>query len=347
MLKMAGFRRVRMDLLWREVEKQPGIFDFRKYDWAIQGLLRRGIRPMVILGLGNPAYSPDLTIQPPLVQAGFERYAEAAVRHFKGFNLIYELVNEPNHPEFWQPKPDVTEYMRLANRILPRLKAIDPGAFIAAPSTAGAPLPFLEACFRQGLLSLVDGVTIHPYQAFYDSPPKNRIPESVDREYQQTKALIQRYAPLGKQIPLLLGEWGYSSAIGEVSEQEQGMYMVRQALLGMMYGAPVNIWYNWKGGIQGQGPNPADKELNFELLHPNMVPKPAYFAMCELTRRLGDKQYVGRQPALPGDYILKFNQPNTMPLQTTYACWTIQPPHRINLNGRTVLLTARPNYQDF
>lgn len=347
MLQQAGFRRVRMDLLWREVEKQPGVFNFQKYDWAIQGLLKRGIRPMVIIGLGHPSYSPGLTIQPSWVQAGFERYAEETVKHFKGLNLIYELVNEPNHPEFWQPKPDAAEYMKLAKRLLPRLKSIDPNAFIAAPSTAGAPLPFLETCFRQGLLSLVDGVTIHPYQAFYELPPKNRIPEFVERDYQLTQALIQKYAPPGKQIPLIFGEWGYSSALNEISEQQQAIYMTRQALLGMMYGTPINIWYNWKGGIEGQSSDPTNKELNFELVHTNLVPKPAYYAIGQLTRRLSNKQYAGKEPSLPGDYILKFTNSQMSPSQTTYACWTIQPPHWINLMGRMILLTPKPCYQDF
>lgn len=339
LIQMAGFRKVRMDLLWGEVEKQPGVFDFRKYDWVIQGLLKRGIQPMLILGLGNPVYASGLTLEPRnRVQPAFERYALETLKHYRGQRLIYELVNEPNLSEFWQPKPDVTAYMNLAQRLLPALKAADPTAWLAAPSTAGAPPDFLEACFQQGLLSLVDGVTIHPYQAFHKTFPINRNPETFEAEYQRTRMLVDRYAPPGKHIPVLLGEWGYSSATGEVDEQTQARYLVRQALLGIMYGTPVNIWYDWKSDITGGDRD--TKEDRFGLVRSGLQPKPAWYAMQELSRNLAGKQFIGRLSSAPGDYLLAFGNG----VNTTLVGWTSGFSHWINMPWGKQMLTGTPFY---
>jgi polysaccharide biosynthesis protein PslG len=349
-IQQAGFRRVRMDILWSQVEQRPGVFDFTKYDWIIQGLLQRGIRPMVILGLGNPLYNRDLSIQPASTAAAFSRYARETVRHYRGQGLLYELVNEPNHPDFWKPQPNAIDYASLALFLLPQLRQIDPNARFVSPSTAGAPLGYLEACFRSGLLNVVDGVSIHPYQTFHKFPPYKRIPEAFEQECQQARVLIDRYSPPGKHIPLLLGEWGYSSIPGEVDQNTQANFQVRQALLGLMYGSPVNIWYDWKGDIDGSY-RPNEKEHNFGMVgYPPYVPfdpnfaKPSYYAMRELSQALNGKNFSGRlNTANPQDYLLAFRDGK----QTTIAAWTTDFPHAVAAVGKPLLLTGKPTYTTF
>ncbi len=341
LIQAAGFRKVRLDLLWQEVEKRRGVYDFRKYDALIDGLMRRGIQPMVILGLGNRLYAKGLTIQPCSTREAFERYAMTAVQRYQGRGIIWELVNEPNHEAFWEPRPDVNEYMALARNLLPRLKALDPTGFFAAPSTAGAPPDFLEACFRQGLLALVDGVTIHPHQAFAgDAAPANRMPEHFEMAYRRTRHLIDRYAPRGKHVPILLGEWGYSTARGELDEQTQADYLVRQMLLGAMVGTPVNVWYNWKGDILG-GNRPLEKEENFGIVRPALQPKPAWYAMRELARNLGGLSFVRRLPSDPQDYLLLFSDG----YRSVTACWTIIAPHSVAIDDGVFMLSGKPVYQ--
>jgi hypothetical protein len=336
LIQAAGFRRVNMDLLWSEVEKRPGVYDFSKYDWAIQNLLRRGIRPMIILGLGNPLYAQGLTIEPPHVREAYERYAMATVDHFKNRGLLWQIVNEPNHEFFWQPKPNPELYANLAMGLAPKLKMLDPSGVFIAPSTAGAPADFLERCFRHGLLQVVDAVAVHTYQAF----PTKRIPEFFEREYMQARQLIDRYSPPGKFIPLLIGEWGYSTAIGEVDEQTQANFLVRQALLGMMVGTPVNITYDWKGDINTPGGNPAKKEHNFGLVRPDLQPKPSYFAMREMMQALAGQSFERRLPSKSDDYLLLFSNQR----QATLAAWTIGSPHPVRIGMGEVWIGQKPMF---
>jgi len=343
-IQQAGFHRVRLDLLWSQVEKKPGSFDFKAYDEVIRGLLKRGIQPMIILGLGNPLYANDVSIQDPKAALGFERYAKEAVKHYQGFGLIYELVNEPNHPLFWKPEPNAQEYMNLAKDLLPKLRVIDPTARFVAPSTAGAPRDYLERCFQQGLLNDVDAVTIHPYQTFYPDEPKVRPPETFEREMRQTRTLIDCYAPKGKHIPIILGEWGYSSIPKEVDEKTQANYLVRQFLLGAMYGSPVNIWYDWRGSSDGAYV-PGDKESNFGLVRNDgpSSPKLAYFSMQELSKSLYGKRFTGRFPSQENDYLLRFTDSRG---RSTLASWTSGVSHTVMLGKKPVLLTGKPGYTE-
>jgi hypothetical protein len=341
MIQQAGFHRVRMDLLWSQVEQKPGVFDFSAYDKIIQGLLKRGIRPMIILGLGNPLYASGLTVQNPKAAVGFERYAKEVVKHYQGLGPIYELVNEPNHPLFWKPMPNVNEYMGMARELLPQLRALDSSAHFVAPSTAGAPRDYLERCFQKGLLNDVDGVTIHPYQTFYKTAPLKRPPEAFEPEMRMTRNLIDCYAPPGKHIPILLGEWGYSSIPNEVDEKTQANFLVRQSLLGMMYGSPVNIWYDWKGNVAGDYKS-QEKEDNFGLVgvSSSLPPKPAYFAMQELSRVLKGKHYQKRLPSAENDYLLKFSDGK----KSTLVSWTSTQSHQAIMNGQPIQLTGKPRF---
>ncbi len=295
---------------------------------------------MVILGLGNPLYSRDLTIQPPHVRQAYENYAVAAVKHFQNQGILWELVNEPNHPFFWKPKPDVEEYIAMVKSLLPKLKMADPSGTWIAPSTAGVPLDFLKACFTRGadntsVLDQVDAISVHPYQAF----PTNKTPETFLAEYQQVKTLVEHHAP-ERNVPILLGEWGYSTAIGEVSETQQADYAVRQALLGFMVGTPVNIWYNWEGDIQGYS-SKADKEHQFGLMTGCRLPKPAYWALRDLYLKLNGQAFIERiKTANESDFILRFAQGT----KQTLVGWTVGMPHTVQANGETMRLGSTPVY---
>ena len=69
-------------------------------------------------------------------------------------------------------------------------------------------MSYYEDCFKNGLLSYVDAVSTHPYSSF--------APEIRLFQLGQLRRLIDRYAPPGKQIPLISSEDGYTT-VGEAS----------------------------------------------------------------------------------------------------------------------------------
>ena len=56
-------------------------------------------------------------------------------------------------------------------------------------------------------------------------------PETVAFDYARLRKLIDQYAPKGKTIPIISGEWGYSSAWKTLSTRpKQGKMLPRELL---------------------------------------------------------------------------------------------------------------------
>ncbi len=325
MLAAAGFRFIRMDFPWAGVEREKGVYDFAPYDELTAALAARGIRPLYILDYGNKLYeSANSVVTEPGRQA-FARFAAAAAAHFKGQGIIWELWNEPNGGNFWT-NPDPKAYMALAKVVFPAIRAADPGAVCIGPATSGLPQDYLRECFRLGLLDLVDAVSVHPY--------RNTPPETAAADLLRLRALICRYAPAKADMPLISGEWGYSSVWDRFDPELQGRYLPRQLLSNLSVGIPLSIWYDW----HDDGPDPKESEHHFGTVTLDYQPKPAYEAMRTLTQALRGRLFSKRLESQPDDYLLLFWPPYTL------AAWTTGPAHAVQVGDRRLMLTEMPQY---
>ena len=307
----AGFRVARMDFAWDSIEKTKGEYNFKPYDDLVKTLAAEGIRPYFILDYGNSLYE-KVSPSTDEGRAAFARFAAAGAEHFKGKGVIWELWNEPNGG-FWQPKPNVEDYVKLAKAVYPAIKAADPECILLAPATAGLDYNFLEQAFKLGLLEYIDVVSVHPYGC--------TKPEDAGPGYARIRQLITQYAVKGRDYYLVSGEWGFSTFSKGVSEQTQADYIVRQALSNMMNGCRINIWYDWKD----DGSNPDENEHRFGTVRQNLEPKPAYLAMKTMTKELNGYSYAIRMRSYgrEDDYLLLFKKDNTYRL----VAWTVGEPH--------------------
>ena len=76
---------VRIDLTWQEVERNPGVYDFKRFDAQLDAL---GTRPLFILDYANVNHDKGI---PPHTEAGrgaFARFAAAAAAHFRGRGVL-------------------------------------------------------------------------------------------------------------------------------------------------------------------------------------------------------------------------------------------------------------------
>src|SRR5690606_26094763 len=111
---------------------------------------------------------------------------------------------EPNLLSFWTPQPSVDAYCALVAAAAPAIKAVNPNAKIVGPALNVIPLGWFESACRQGPLDHVDYVCVHPY--------RSGAPETVLSSYEDMRMLIRKYAPAGKRIEIISGEWGYSTS---------------------------------------------------------------------------------------------------------------------------------------
>lgn len=328
MIQAAGFRFIRMDFTWQGIEKEKGKYGFEPYDQLTDTLQQRGIRALYILDYSNPLYEKERSVQTDEGRAAFARFAAAAAERYKGRGVIWELWNEPNI-FFWQPQPSTDAYMALAKAVFPAMRAADPNAFLVAPATSQIPLDFLEGCFKQGLLDLVDAVTVHPY--------RKNPPETVADDYLRLRALIAKYRPDRPDLPVISGEWGYSVVWPGMDAQRQGMYLPREFLTNLSLGIPISIWYDW----HDDGPKPDDPEHHFGTVTLDYHPKSSYLAMQRLVKELGGMRFVKRLESDSRDYLMLFSDG----AQSKIAAWTLGDAKEAEpVPGRKTMLTQEPAY---
>src|SRR6266849_128174 len=153
MIADAGFRWVRMDFVWEATEKARGLYDFSAYDRLLTSLQPFDIGALLILDYGNPLYDNGAPPRTEGTRRAFADWAAAAARHFAGWRVIWEIYNEPNEK-------------------------------LIGPAT-GIDFPFLEACFKTGLLDYWTAVSVHPY--------RQSGPEEAANDYCRLRELIARY----------------------------------------------------------------------------------------------------------------------------------------------------------
>ncbi len=182
MLAGAGFRWVRMDFAWDATEREKCRYDFSAYDRLLATLDAYKIRAVLIFDYSNRHYDGGLSPASDEGRTAFARWAAAAARHFRNRGVLWEMYNEPNIG-FWKPKPDAMQYVKLALAVGKALHEAEPGELFIGPASSEIALPFLEECFKGGLLDYWSAVSVHPYRQSGPGDGRLRLcpPAAVDR----------------------------------------------------------------------------------------------------------------------------------------------------------------------
>jgi hypothetical protein len=311
----AGFSFVRMDMLWSNIERN-GRYRFAPYDRLLRELDARNMGVLWILDYGHPDHGGS-TPQTPQDVAAFARFAAAAAAHFKGRNVRYEIWNEPNTKQFWQPFPNASEYAALLREAIAAIRAADPSAKISSGGLSRFDLAFLSRAVNANLAASLTAIGIHPY-------PKGE-PESIAPEL----SILRDWA--GEHLEIWDTEWGYSSANApkeapsnghtEAGRRLQASLAVRELLTVWTVGLPLAVWYD----MRDDGTDPSNQEHNYGLLDSNGNEKPALKAIRTLTGAVSGLKYAGMIPETPaGIHAMKLEGT----ADTILIVWTDQPEGR-------------------
>jgi hypothetical protein len=338
MIADAGFRLVRMDFKWDITERERGRYDFADYDRLMKALDEYHIRALFILDYGNPLYDNGSPPRTAATRQAFARWASAAAKHFSNRGIMWEIYNEPNNSMFWPPGPQVSEYIDLALAVGREFRSEVPNEQLIGPGVSQIDFSFLEACFQAGLLDYWSGVSVHPY--------RKTDPETAALEYCNLRKLIQRYrtrsgsdgvatnsALPNKDIPIISGEWGYSSAWRGMTEEKQAALLSRELLTNAANGIPISVWYDWRD----DGSDPAAAEHHFGLVRNSYQagrdqvyePKPVYLAAKTFSDYFNGYIFEQRLPiGRDDDYILVFSKSG----DRRFAAWTTSgTAHRVDI----------------
>ncbi|MBN8216955.1 MAG: carbohydrate binding domain-containing protein [Spirochaetes bacterium] len=172
---------------WKDIEVEPGKYDFRFADKTVDDAAKFGIRVLPVLGgvefvdwkktgtagwpawiedqcrvmKDNGAWKKDVKLPP---MGPWKNFVGAVAAHFKGRISHYEIINEASG------YMSSAEYMEFLRPAYEAIHAADPKAkvvgFCSTGDKGGNLVGFLGECFKQGGAAYADAVSFHPY----DSP---------------------------------------------------------------------------------------------------------------------------------------------------------------------------------
>lgn len=331
-----GIRVIRTDLSWNLVETSQGQYIFsdpnHNYDQFVARATTAGLTVMFILDYSNPLYDNGYSPFDDAGRAAYTNYALAAVTHFRGKGIIWEVYNEPLG--FWTPTTTYTTdqiaslYNMLASQVVATLKATYPNEIVIGPAevdtsklTSGpeySPAVSLVTDFYSQVGAQVDGISIHPYRP---------IPES------EISGLSWLYALSNKSsrvVPVVSSEWGYSSTWyssqgADLAEDKKAEMIVRSLLSNVITSTNLSVIYEWMDDAS----NTSNDEDNYGLTYaysqttstPTIIPTAAYTAVKTFWSQLAGYTFAGRvQTSSSADYLLRFV--NSSSTDERYVCWT-------------------------
>jgi polysaccharide biosynthesis protein PslG len=340
-----GARWVRFDVDWPSIQQDgPASFWWAQTDRMVLAARARGMKV-----LGTVTYTPAWARPPSCTDSMFcgpatpggiaayatfagkaaERYgAHSPVSALAGSVEAWELWNEPNHSQFWQPRPSLDWYNALLGQAYAAIKASDPGATVvtggtspapdAADGTDIAPVTWLTGLYARGAKPSFDAVGHHPYAFGAGTHPLDGQPWNA---YTQTQYLYNVMLTNGDGAKKVWGteagaptgtdpQWSTSEAgqTQSLSEYYTGWNTTYAAFTGPL------MWHNHRDN----GTDPADPEDNFGLLHHDFSPKPAYATLMQLMSTvtsppppppdgsvlLGGGRAIVANPVTGGGYLL-------------------------------------------
>lgn len=194
MMKEAGVGFVRMDFLWYDLEPEPGVFEFKRYDRIVDVLQKNDIRILGILEY-NPAWHDGPWNEAPDFDL-YEKFVSRVVNHFKDRVKYWEIWNEPDEETYWIPQDEMKTYTELLKRIYPVIKKIDPTCKVLMGGVSRMPNISLKRIYQNGGRDYFDIVNIHP---FVDPLATNAI-KIVKGIYTSVCKVMRKYGDENKRI---------------------------------------------------------------------------------------------------------------------------------------------------
>ena len=172
-------------------------------------------------------------------------YEQTVSERYRGKVAAWEVWNEENIDQFWQPHPDVAAYVGLLRTAAAAIKAGDPATTVVMGGVAGLDPNYLDACLRAGAWQYVDAIAYHPYPETLHwndyTPQEERCRDIVSFVH----SLVAGYT--SKPIQVWITEFGWTTCAQQppgVDGATQAAYMLRSLINYMDTDVDRVIWFN-------------------------------------------------------------------------------------------------------
>jgi polysaccharide biosynthesis protein PslG len=291
-MKAIGINSIRVDANWAAVQPDgPSTFDWGQLDQTVNSILSAGMSADLIID-GCPLWAalPGASGDPAPAPASSAQYAtfaaQVAARYAPAGVSIFEIWNEPNSAEFWQPAPNPQAYTAILKAAYAAIKKVVPSALVisgglAPATTDGAnisPLDFLQAMYADGVKGSFDALGFHPYT--FPAAPDTYEPWSAWSQMDQTtpsvRSVMASNGDSGKKI--WITEYGAPSSgpdgVGEAA-QSASLTQAIDAARSTSWIGSIYL-YTWVDS----GNSPADRGDEYGLLTDGGEQKLAYHGVA-------------------------------------------------------------------
>lgn len=333
LLQAAGVDSVRDDAYWSSAEPRRGSMKIEPaWQRYLGSAVEHHLRPLLVLGYGNPYYDNYAKPRKPLVREAYANYVSFVTRQLTDSVDFYEIWNEwdkenPVDPAF------ARDYSVLIEEAAQRIRANQRPMMIlaGAVTSQGMDLGFADRLVESGILNHVDGLSLHPYvhcRADERNTPENwigwlrRISDDLKEKTRNKTA-----------VPLYLTEMGWPSNEGRCGgdEQIQAAFLARSFFLAQTLPNIKGMWWN---GLLNDGPDSTDPEQNFGLLTQDLGIKQAYLTLKAISPTLHQFRYdAEKSREIDSQYLLRFARGSDQIL----VAWTAGSPRSIKVDASSVL----------
>jgi len=306
----SGASWVRLDFNWSIIQPDNA----SDYNWTQLDKIVAAAEKYHLYTLGILAYTPewaraseckDSDKCPPADNKQFADFAAATAHRYKAHGLhFWEVWNEPNNPQFWQPGASPAAYAKLLQQTATALRKEDQKVYIitaglspqATTDTSYSPIAFLTAFYKTAAKDSFDAVADHPYT--FPLSPKASADHAWNQMASAKSSLRQIMVANGdKDKKLWITEFGAPTGgpgpVATVSKPNlsQHPYVVDEALQSNILKDAIALYtsYDWTGpffyySYQDAGDTPDTNENFFGLIRFDGSKKPAYQVFQNATR---------------------------------------------------------------
>lgn len=232
-LQGTGIDTVRIMIPWAAIEPLPGWYDWSAIDRVVNTAAARNIKVLGVLN-STPLWAAVPDTLPlagmPKDNAQFANFARIVATRYKGKVASYEVWNEPNGIQFWQPSPNAAQYTELLKAAYTAIKTADPNAVVVAAAVGAVidfgiltvnPVRFISEMYAAGAAGYFDALSFHPY--LYNNPFSQGTPY-YDSPLNQAKRIYNLMVANGDGNKKLWNtEYGQPASV--VSEANQAAYL--------------------------------------------------------------------------------------------------------------------------
>lgn len=302
----AGFDTIVQVLPWRDVNPEPGQFEWAAADALVQTVRQHGLNLVLRLDM-PPAWAAQTDPAGlPFDLAAYADFVTAVAHRYKGQILGYIIWNEPNLAAEWSRSggdleahwasfsgwvADPADYVGVLGVAFHRIRAADPQALVVggglAPTNEISPRAvddriFLEQLFAAGMDHCLDVLAVHAYGFGLSPDVETAVHNNLNLGRIEQVHEIMQAANVTK--PVWITELGYTVADGNqpaVSEAQQADYLLAARARAVVEWPWVTLFTVWNL-VYGRSPN--DEMSGYSLVNSDLTPRPAFLAWQRLEK---------------------------------------------------------------